>query len=273
MIGGTVGQRLGVVGDRRPPPDALLDTARRLGARLATLAHDRIHQRGAFAADVRAAAGARAICRRLAGAEDVLAEQSQRIGLLDGVAEALDRHDVLAADVVVAAPRADRDAGDHDAFEHHVRIALDKPAVLVDVRLALVRVADDVLGLGARLTAALPLDAGREARAATAAHIGGLDLFDDLFLRHLEERLDVGGIAVARDVFLDRVWIDHAGVLEQHALLAREKRMLLEQRHARSGASPSITPMASSLQGNPRCMAAISSGARSDVTLPYSIGG
>ena len=106
--GADVGERLGVVGDRRALPEALFDRARRLGARLAAHAHDRVHQRRAFAADVGAAAGADAEFDVLAAAENVLADQAEPLGVGDRLAEALDGQRVLAADVVVGPLGADR---------------------------------------------------------------------------------------------------------------------------------------------------------------------
>ena len=99
----------GVVGDGWALPDPFFDRSRRLGARLTAHTHHGVHQRRAFAADVRAAAGANPECDILAGAEHVFADQTQSLGVGDGLAESLDRQRVLTANVVVGPLGADRD--------------------------------------------------------------------------------------------------------------------------------------------------------------------
>src|SRR5690606_9368219 len=184
----------------------------------------------AFAADVGAAAGRDPDVAGDAAAENVFAQQPQPVGLLDGVAEALNGQQMLAADVVVAALSPDAVAADHDAFENAVRIALDQAPVLVDVRLAFVRVAGHELRLRLCAAAALPLDAGRGPGSATAAHAGGLDLIDHFFRGHVEDRLDPGRIPADGDVIVDRVRVDVGPVLGQQARLVGEERMLLDGR-------------------------------------------
>ena len=171
MMAGTFAKVSVLLRIGRPLPETLFDRARRLGARLAAHAHDRVHQRRAFAADVGAAAGPHSDLDVLAAAENVLADQAQPLGVGDRFPEALDGQRILAADVVVCPLGAADDAGDEHPFEDLVRIALVDTAILVDVRLALVRVDGDELRRDSRLAAALPLDAGREPRAAAAAQI------------------------------------------------------------------------------------------------------
>ena len=65
----------------------------------------------------------------------------------------------------------------------------------------------------------LPLHAGREARAAAAAQARLEHLVDDLLGRHLEEHLLDRLVAVARDVVLDLLGVDHAAVPEDDAVL------------------------------------------------------
>ena len=182
----------------------------------------------------------------LAGAEDVLADQAESLGVGDGLAEALDRQRILAADVVVASLGAAGDAGDQHAFEDPVRIALVDAAVLVDVRLAFVGVADDELGRGPRLAAAFPLDAGREAGAAAAAQIRGGDLGDGLFCSQLEQDLEVGAVGAAGDGVFDRVGIDDPDVFQDDAVLVLEEGVLVERRDRRRSAFSPRTPTARS---------------------------
>ena len=76
--GRDVGQRLDVVDDRRLAEQPDLDRERRLVARLAALALDRLEQRRLLAADVGAGAAADLDVEVEAGAEDVAAEQAGR---------------------------------------------------------------------------------------------------------------------------------------------------------------------------------------------------
>ncbi len=98
-------------------------------------------------------------------------------------------------------------------------VALDRGAVHVGARVALVGVADDVLLVAGGLLGQVPLHPGREARAAAAAQAGGLELLDDLVGLHLEEGLLEAGIAVARDVLVDVLGVDHAAVAQDDAEL------------------------------------------------------
>ena len=69
-----------------------------------------------------------------------------------------------------------------------MRVALHEHVVLERARLAFVGIAGDVLRLGRVLEDELPLQAGRESRAAAAAQPRGLHLLDDL-VRLLRQRL------------------------------------------------------------------------------------
>src|SRR5690606_24400585 len=226
---GDVGEGLGVVQHRRALPHALFDGARRLGPRLAPLAHDRVHQRRTFAADVRAATGADPDVAAHPAAEHVVAEQAELVGLIHGLAEALDRQLVLAPHVVVAVGRFERVATDHDPFQDQMRVALDQPPILEDVGLPLVAVGDDVLWPRLGAPAALPLDPGREARATATTHVGDLDLVDDLLRRHVEDRLDPRLVAAAGDVVFDRLRVDDPPVGHQDAALPGKERMLVQR--------------------------------------------
>src|SRR5208282_1876545 len=86
---------------------------------------------------------------------------------------------VLAADIDVGSVRADGDGGDHGAFDDGVGIVLEDEAVLARAGLALIAVAEHVLGLGALLGDERPLHAGGKTGAAASAEVAGLDLVDD----------------------------------------------------------------------------------------------
>ena len=80
-------------------------------------------------------------------AQDVLAEQAVLARLVEGVLEALDGQRVLGADVDVALVRADGVAGDGHALDDAVRVAFEHAAVHERAGVALVGVAEDVLGV------------------------------------------------------------------------------------------------------------------------------
>ena len=147
------------------------------------------------------------------------AEQAELARLADGHVQALDRQRVLRAAVDVALARADRVARDRHAFEQAVGVALDDAAVHEGAGVALVRVADHVLGLPGRAAGELPLQAGRETGPAAAAQAGGLHLGQHLGRGHPLEHLAEGRVAVAGDVLADVLRVDHAAVAQRDALL------------------------------------------------------
>ena len=113
-------------------------------------------------------------------AHDVVAEQAVLARLPERVLEALDGERVLGAHVHEALVRADGEGADDHALDERVRVALEHRAVHERAGVALVRVAEDVLGLVVLLLGEAPLHPGGEAGAAAAAQAGGEDLLDDL---------------------------------------------------------------------------------------------
>ena len=146
--------------------------------RAAGEAFERGDQRGLFAADECARALHQFDVEVEAAAEDVLAQQPVFARLFDGAVQAAHRQRILGAHVDDALGRAHRVGADDHAFQQRMRIALDLVAVHVGAGIALVGIADDVLGVGLGLGQEIPLVAGEEARAAAAAQPRGLDLLD-----------------------------------------------------------------------------------------------
>ena len=195
------GVGLGVVDRGRLAVQAEIGRERRLVARLALLAFQRLHQRGFFAADVGAGAQRVVQVDVHARAEDVLAQPAVGVGLGGGLLQVLEGLVVeLAAQVVVAHGRTGGIAGDGHALDHRVRVVAQDVTVLGGARLGFVGVAEDVL-LHFALGHEAPLQAGGEAGAATAAQPGGLDHLDhvgrrDLFGQDLPQRLVAAGLEV-----------------------------------------------------------------------------
>ena len=99
----------------------------------------------------------------------------------------------------VGGVRADGDGGDHGAFDDGVGVVLEDEAVLAGAGLALIAVAQHVLGLGALLGDEGPLHAGGEAGAAASAQVAGFDFVDDAVGTEFE-RLLQGLVAVEFEI-------------------------------------------------------------------------
>src|SRR5690606_3983274 len=140
----------------------------------------RLEERGFLAADIGARADERVQIEIDPRALDVLAEPARLVRLLQRVLEAGERlrHE-LAADVVVAHGRADREARDRHPFDQRVRVVAKDVAVVTGAGLALVGVADEILLPRRVRRHERKLEAGREARSAAPAKARGLDLLDD----------------------------------------------------------------------------------------------
>ena len=119
---------------------------RRLVARLGALALHRLQQRGLLAADVAAGADEGLELEGAAGAEDVGRRAARRPRRRDLVLDDLDLRLVLVADVDDAGRAPVDQAGEQHALHQQVRHVREEEAVLEGAGLALVGVADDVLG-------------------------------------------------------------------------------------------------------------------------------
>ena len=137
---------------------------------------------------------------------------------------------IFGADVDVALGRADGDAGNGHAFDQHERIAFHDHAVGEGAAVAFVGVADDVLPIALGVGDRLPLDAGRESRAAAAAQARLGDLFDDA--AGIGQRFGEPFVAVMGFVVVERARIDDAAAGEGEAGLFLEERMLLRRADA-----------------------------------------
>ena len=192
-----VDQALDVVDDGRLAEQADVDRERRLVARLAAVALDRVEQRRLLAADVRAGAHAQLDVEVEPGAHHVVAEQIVRAGLGDRVREPLPGQRVLAAEVDVGVLGAGREAGDRQRLDQRERVVLDHDPVLERARLGLVGVADQVVRVHRVARHRVPLAAGRERGAAAAEQLRVGDLADHAGRAQLERapqrRVAAGG--------------------------------------------------------------------------------
>ena len=131
---------------------------------------------------------------------------------------------IFRTDVDEALGGADRVTGDGHGLEDGVGIAFESGAVHVSAGVTLVGVAHHVLLPLRLLLGELPLHSGGEARAAAAAEARLEHLVDDLLGRHLEEHLLDRLVAVAGDVVLDLLGVDHAAVAQDDAVLLLVER-------------------------------------------------
>ena len=120
------------------------------GDGLATTTLDRRDERGLLAAHEGARAEPDVDLERELGVQDGRAQVSGLGRVADGLAQPADRQRVLGAAVDVALGGADGVRRDGHAFEDPVGVAFQDAAVHERARVALVRVADDVLGASRR---------------------------------------------------------------------------------------------------------------------------
>ena len=119
--------------------------------------------------------------------------------------------------------RADGISAYSHALDHAVRVAFQDRAVHERTRVAFVGVAENVLDVALLLLGELPLEAGGEAGAATAAQPALQHLVDDLFRGHLGEHLGECLIALAGDVLVDAQRVDDARVAQDDLHLTVEE--------------------------------------------------
>ena len=147
-------------------------------------------------------------------AQDVVAQQAPLLQKLDGVAQTGNGHGILGTDVDIAIFRADSVARDHHAFNELEGVAFHNGAVHERAGVALVAVADHIPH-GFLLTGnLLPLLAGGEAAAATAPETGGVHFVDYIVPGHFEHGLLQSGKAAGSQVFVQRLGVKLAAVLQ-----------------------------------------------------------
>ena len=198
-----------------------------------------------FTADERTGTRRDPYIKRETRAEDLLAEEAVFPGLADGDPEAAYGERVLGADIDQAfgSPHGIR-TYDH-ALDEHVGVALHLVPVHVGPGVALVGIADDILLIGLCIPCDPPLQAGGKPGAAPAAEPGHLHLFYDGIRVHAGQSFLCGGIPPDRDILVDILGVDQAGVPEHHFLLVRKERDILV------GGDDPLKPLAVS-EGAPR---------------------
>src|SRR6185436_5771374 len=103
------------------------------------------------------------------GPQQLVAEVTGRARLIERVFHALEHFPYFAVYVVVADGGARRVTRDRHAFDQAVRVVAHDVAVFERARLALVRIAHEILGAGKLPRHEAPLESGRETGAAASA--------------------------------------------------------------------------------------------------------
>ena len=186
---------------------------RGLGLGLAALALNGVHQSGFLAAHESAGAQTDVDIKVEIGAENVLAQQAVFASLINGDLQALHGDGVLGADIDIALAGADGVAADGHGFQHRVGVAFQNGTIHERAGVALVGVADHVLLVSLGSGGKLPLLAGGETSAATAAQTGLQHLVNNLLEGSFRsepcpERL----IAVESNIFVDVFGVDTTAV-------------------------------------------------------------
>ena len=214
-----VGVGLNVVENGGLLIQTLYSRERRTRTRLAALAFDGGHQSGFLAADERAGAETKLHVKIEAGAENIFAEQTVFTRLVDGNLQTLNRDRILCTDINTTLGSADRVAGDRHGFDQGVRVAFEDGTVHESTGVAFVGVAANILLISLVACREFPLQAGREARTASAAETGIQNGLDDLLGGHFGQHLAQSGVAVTGNVVVDFFGVDNAAVAQRHALL------------------------------------------------------
>ena len=201
---GTLARRADVVDDGRRVVEAVGGWERRLEARLAALALQRVEQRRLLAADVGAGAAVHGDFAVEAGAEDVPAQVPARVRFAHCGEHPPDRVHGLAADVDERVFGADRVAGDDDALDHRVRVVHHQRQIAAGARLALVGVDHDVVRLRRRFCGMKPhfMPVGKPA-PPRPRRLESLHSVDELIGVLREGALRSAGVAVQRLVVGD----------------------------------------------------------------------
>ena len=138
------GQGFDVVDHGGLAPQAALGRKGRLGPGHAAFAFDGGHQGRFLAADEGPGPFHHLDTEAGRGAEEIVAQQAQQLGVANRAADPPHGQRVLGPHVNVTFVGADRPGGDHHAFDHAMRIALHDAAIHEGPRIAFVAVADDV---------------------------------------------------------------------------------------------------------------------------------
>jgi len=152
-------------------------------------------------------------------AEKVLAEQADAVGIVYGLAQALDGERVFGSYVYVAFIGLNGPRGYDHALDDAVGIAFHDAHVHEGARVSLVTIADDVLLCVCLAPGDIPLPSRGEAAASPSAQTRGEDELADVLGAHFEIGANGLPVSAGRDVFLYALGVDGAAVGKREAVL------------------------------------------------------
>ncbi len=184
--------------------------------------------------------------------QHVAAEQAVAARLGDGVLQTADRQGVFGADVDIGLGGADGVGRDRQSLQEPVRVALDHGPVHEGARIALVRVADEVLLVRGLVQRQFPFHARGESAPAPAAEPAVMDDLAHLAGRPVVEDRRQGAVSARGDVRLEARGIEHAAVGQHAARLGREKGVFVEKGNAFPRLKRSMPVLADAAPGRRR---------------------
>src|SRR5215472_11326524 len=132
----------------------------------------------------------------------------------------------LTSDIDEGGMRLNRIRGDKRALDDRMGIFLDEQPVLERAGLTLIRVANQILGLGIVFRHEAPLHARGKSRAATSAQARSLNLVDQLLRCYLSHHFFPRTISAARLVDRDFVRVRSIDIAQQNFFHGCEWRPL-----------------------------------------------
>jgi len=152
-------------------------------------------------------------------AEDIFSQQPVFLGAFDGDAQILERQGIFLANVKIPLMGADGIGADDQSLEYGKRVSLHQRPVHVGSRVTLVAIDHHIFRLPLCLARKFPFHPGWESSAASTPELGVFHLFDHLFGRQLEQRLDQRFAPVIGEVVFNALRGDFPVGPENHPLL------------------------------------------------------
>ena len=160
------------------------------------------------------------------GTEDVIAEESISLCLLDRHAETLNRKRILCTNINITILCAYCVCGDGHTFDHLVWITFHYGTIHKCTRVTFITVTYYVAYFFFLACNLRPFLAGRETSAATSAKSGFDHFIDDILWSHVEESFGHSLEAAYCDIFINGFCVDISAVFQNDpGLLIQERNV------------------------------------------------
>ena len=170
-----------------------------------------------------------------AGTEDIFAEEAVFTSLVDSDLESSYSDRIFCTNVYPTFVCADCVSSDCHSFDEGVRVTFEDGTVHECTRVTFVGVTYNVLLVGNAGSGELPLSAGGETAAPSAAQAGVGDGLDNIFRSHFLQHLSQCEVTVHSDVFFDVFGVDNTAVPQCNSLL-----LLVESSVVQRGSSSGV---------------------------------